>query len=241
MRFTPNIILDAPSFLNPDHERTLSLRGKKAPMIENFTVIKDVYEAIDLTDNDLRILGNLPKLTRIKTLLVAKNRIQNIQDDFYTTVPKLTSLSLVSNKILNFKSLLPLKELKNLENLYLLNNPISQKDNYRLKIIWLLPSLKILDFNKIKESERTQAKNLFGDSITNINQIDSNFFNDDINNNNNNEDIDIDHDEEQVHTILKKLTEEDRIALKEELKTATSLRQIDTIETALRNGYIKRV
>lgn len=234
MRLTPNVILDAPSFSNPEHERTISLRGLKIPMIENFTVTKDVNEAIDLTDNDIKILGNLPILTRLKTLLLAKNRVLSIQDDFHTTVPMLESLSLVSNSISSFSTLTPLRNCKRLKNLYLKNNPISQNEHYRLLIIWLIPQLQIFDFSKIKNAERIQAEELFGEYETpselasSLLAIKSKTL----------VDGETDKDEAQIKDVLKKLTEEDRTRLKQELKTATSLREIDRIETALKSGYI---
>ncbi|ODQ58051.1 hypothetical protein WICANDRAFT_45418 [Wickerhamomyces anomalus NRRL Y-366-8] len=232
MRLTPNVLLDAPSFINPQHERTLSLRSLKIPMIENFTVTKDVNEAIDLTDNDIKILGNFPILTRLKTLLLAKNRIQTIQDDFYTTVPMLESLSLISNSLASLSSLEPLKNCKRLKNLYILNNHISQQEHYRLFIIWLIPQLKVLDFMKIKDKERTQANELFGEveeptelAKTILNSKPKHI-------------LDNDKDDDQIKDVLKKLSEEDREKLKQQLKTATSLSEIDKIETALKNGYI---
>lgn len=234
MRLTPNVLLDAPSFLNPDHERTLSLRGLKIPMIENFTVTKDVNEALDLTDNDIKILGNLPVLTRLKTLLVAKNRIQSIQDDFYTMVPMLSSLSLIFNSISSLSTLLPLRNCKKLQNLYLQNNPITKEEHYRLLVIWLIPQLKVLDFSKIKDKERSKAQELFGDfeqptelALGYLNQTAKHIV-----------ETDADKDEAQIKDVLKKLTDEDRAKLKEELKTATSLREIDRIENALKSGYI---
>jgi U2 small nuclear ribonucleoprotein A' len=34
--------------------------------------------------------------------------------------------------------------------------------NYRQWVIWLLPTVRFLDYQKVKEAERSQAENLFG-------------------------------------------------------------------------------
>lgn len=231
MRLTPNVILDAPSFSNPEHERTVGLRSLKVPMVENLTVTKDVNEAIDLTDNDITILGNFPVLTRLKTLLLAKNRVVSVQDDFYTTVPMLESLSLVSNSISSFSALTPLRNCKRLKNLYLKDNPISQNEHYRLLVIWLIPQLVILDFNKVKTAERTKAEELFGE-FDSPNELASSLLAIQ------SKSLETDKDEAQIKDVLRKLTDDDRTRLKQELKTATSLQEIDRIETALKSGYI---
>lgn len=236
MRLTPNILLDAPSFLNPEHQRTLSLRGLKIPMVENFYVTKDVNEAIDLTDNDIKILGNFPILLRVKTLLLARNRIQSIQDDFTTSVPFLETLSLVSNSISLLSSLRPLQNCKRLHSLYLVNNPVTNQENYRLFVIWLIPQLKVLDFQKIKDQERSKGHELFGESLEEPTDLALKILKENAHLQNT---VDLeDKDEAQIKDVLKKLTQEDREKLKEELKTATSLAEIDRIETALKSGYI---
>ncbi|KAH3663484.1 hypothetical protein WICMUC_005923 [Wickerhamomyces mucosus] len=238
VRLTPNVLLDAPSYTNPEGARTLVLRNLSIPLLENLSVIGDINEVIDLTDNDLVNLGNFPpSLIKLKTLLVANNRIITIQDDFPNSVSHLESLSLISNNINSFNSLLPLKELKYLNNLSLIDNPIvSNEEDYRLFIIWLFPNLKILDFQKIKDFERDQSISLYGKdfkSQTNkaqellqltISSIDRQ--------------KSLNKTQEQVEKVLKKLTDEDKQKLKLELKNATSLVEIDRIENALRNGYI---
>ncbi len=85
---------------------------------------------------------------------------------------------------------------------------------------------------KIKDKERTQANELFGEveeptelAKTILNSKPKHI-------------LDNDKDDDQIKDVLKKLTEEDREKLKQQLKTATSLSEIDKIETALKNGYI---
>ena len=50
-----------------------------------------------------------------------------------------------------------------LERLYLQNNPVCAKPDYRLFVISRLPHLKVLDFQKVKRSERQAAREKFGE------------------------------------------------------------------------------
>jgi len=49
--------------------------------------------------------------------------------------------------------------------LSLLNNPLAKQDHYRLYVIHRVPSLKVLDFRKIKPQERKEAEKRYGPSI----------------------------------------------------------------------------
>jgi Leucine-rich repeat (LRR) protein len=85
-------------------------------------------EAIDLTDNDIAILGNFPLSPHLTTLLLARNRISNIQPTLSRSIPNLTNLSLSQNRISNLVDLEPLVALKKLKHLSLLDNPITSKE-----------------------------------------------------------------------------------------------------------------
>ena len=51
---------------------------------------------------------------------------------------------------------------KSLKRLSLLNNPVTKASNYRLYTIYKIPSLTLLDFQKVKDSERKMASEVFG-------------------------------------------------------------------------------
>ena len=85
-------------------------------------------EAIDLTDNDIATLGNFPLSSHLTTLLLARNRISNIQPTLSRSIPNLTNLSLTQNRISNLADLEPLVALKKLTHLSLLDNPITSKE-----------------------------------------------------------------------------------------------------------------
>lgn len=46
------------------------------------------------------------------------------------------------------------------------SKPLTLIQNYRLWVIWLIPSVRFLDFQKVKDAERTRAAELFGASLS---------------------------------------------------------------------------
>lgn len=118
-------------------------------------------DAIDFTNNDLRVLGNFPRLIRLQHLLLNNNRISKVETGLGQYVPNLHSIILTNNSIHELGDLEPLTELKNLTHLSLLDNPVTKKQYYRLYLIYKLPNLRVLDFNKVKLSEKQEAAALF--------------------------------------------------------------------------------
>lgn len=161
VKLTPELLAQASAGLNPVKERQLDLRGYKIPAIENLGVTKDQHDAIDLTDNSITILGNLPLLKRLRTLLIANNRTTSISPSIHLSVPNLTTLVLTGNAILELGDLEPLKELKKLQYLSLLGNPVREKKWYREWLAWRIPSLRVLDFQRIRDKERQTGKSVF--------------------------------------------------------------------------------
>ena len=44
-------------------------------------------------------------------------------------------------------------------------------ENYRYFIIWLIPSLKVLDFKKVKQVERETSEDMFGTNRDEFNSL----------------------------------------------------------------------
>ena len=59
----------------------------------------DQFECIDLTDNDIVKLEELPGLQRLESLMLANNRVQKVDEKFGLLCPKLTTLILTNNRI----------------------------------------------------------------------------------------------------------------------------------------------
>ncbi|SCP04808.1 U2 small nuclear ribonucleoprotein A', putative [Plasmodium ovale] len=157
MRITVDMINEAYQTTNPVNESTISLRGNKISVIENLGVTKDYFECIDLSDNEIIKLNNIPCLQRLKTLILCNNKIARIDSDIFENIPNLNSLVLTNNKIEKLTDLNSLFKAKNLTRLSLLENSVSKLENYREYLIYNLPSLRYLDFIKIKTKDREAA------------------------------------------------------------------------------------
>ena len=135
--------------------------GHKIPTIENLGVAGPC-DAIDFTDNDITSLTNFPLSPRLNTLLCARNRIQSVDKRLGEMVPNLTTLVLTSNLVKEMGDLEGLSGCGKLTHLSLIENPVAKKEHYRSYVIWLCPSVRFLDFRKVKDVERERAKELFG-------------------------------------------------------------------------------
>lgn len=118
---------------------------------------QDQHDAIDLTDNSITALGNLPLLKRLRTLLLANNRVSSISSSINLSVPNLTTLVLTANSITELGDLEPFKELKNLKYLSLIGNPVREKKWYREWLAWKIPSLRVLDFQRVRDKVRQKS------------------------------------------------------------------------------------
>ncbi|OOF91430.1 hypothetical protein ASPCADRAFT_211240 [Aspergillus carbonarius ITEM 5010] len=161
MRLTVELIQNSLSYINPLKDRELDLRGHKIPAIENLGIAKD-QDAIDLTDNDITSLGNFPFFPRLRTLLLARNRVKQIQPTIASAIPNLSALVLAANNMSELADLDPLRNLSSLTHLVLIENPVTRKEHYRYYVIWRIPSVRFLDYQKVKDAEREKATELFG-------------------------------------------------------------------------------
>ena len=128
----------------------------------------DQFECIDLTENDITKLEELPKLTRLETLLLANNKVTAIDPDFAEMCPKLDSIMLTNNRLCRLEDVDILATCKTLTRLSLLGNLVCNLPNYRLYTVHKIPSLRVLDFQMVTQEERLMAKKLFGHSEENL-------------------------------------------------------------------------
>eukprot|EP00236_Picocystis_salinarum_P003191 CAMPEP_0183829092 /NCGR_PEP_ID=MMETSP0807_2-20130328/3129_1 /TAXON_ID=88271 /ORGANISM="Picocystis salinarum, Strain CCMP1897" /LENGTH=247 /DNA_ID=CAMNT_0026074299 /DNA_START=54 /DNA_END=797 /DNA_ORIENTATION=- len=161
-KLTADLVLESPQGLNPVGDYELDLRRNKLAVIENLGATRDQFESIDLSENEIMRLDGFPKLHKLEQLLLHRNRIYRIERRIGESVPNLARLILTGNKISNLQDLDPLEVLHKLEMLSLLDNPVTKKPHYRLYAIYKIPSLRVLDFQKVRDAEREEAKELFG-------------------------------------------------------------------------------
>lgn len=68
-------------------EYELDLRGNKLGAIENLAVTHDIFDCLDLSDNDIVRLEGFPPLKKLKTLLLHNNRITRLDRDIGSALP----------------------------------------------------------------------------------------------------------------------------------------------------------
>ncbi|KFA77189.1 hypothetical protein S40288_04593 [Stachybotrys chartarum IBT 40288] len=232
MRLTAELIKGSLSYLNPLKERELDLRGHRITVIENLGVAGP-HDAIDFTDNDIQVLGNFPLSPRITTLLLARNRVASIQGSLANSIPNLTNLVLASNSLAELADLDALGAFPRLTHLVLAENPVAKKEHYRYWVLWRCPSVRFLDFQKVKQAEREKGVELFGttEQPTELaQQIMS-------------------RKTRTVHASTNgsasssklsriKLTDEEKKQLQERIRKATSLQEIIALEKELNEGRL---
>ena len=102
-----------------------------------------------MTENDITRLEELPKLTRLETLMLANNKIAVIDPDFAEMCPKLDSIILTNNRLSKFEDIDILATCMTLSRLSLLGNLVCNLPNYRLYTVHKIPNLKVLDFQMV--------------------------------------------------------------------------------------------
>jgi len=225
VRLTAELIITSPNFVNTLKERELDLRGNKIAQIENLGATEDQYDILDFSDNDITRLEGFPLLNRLSSLLLNNNRVTTFASGLGTKLPNLETLILTNNRVENLADLDPLVECKKLQCFSLLRNPVIKHKHYRLYVIFKLPSVRILDFQKVKAKERVEANKLF-DSETGAKLVSS---------------ISQTKTQPTIATnTAAALTEEQRSAMQEMLVNAKSSEEIQRLERAIRSGKIPK-
>jgi U2 small nuclear ribonucleoprotein A' len=103
-------------------------RRKEETIADSFFAIAQPHDAIDFTDNDIQVLGNFPLSPRITTLLLARNRVANIQPTAAAAVPNLRNLVLASNSLAELADVDALGTFTQLTHLVLADNPVTKKE-----------------------------------------------------------------------------------------------------------------
>lgn len=93
-----------------------------------FSTLLQPHDAIDLTDNDVQLLGNFPLSPRLRTLLLARNRVAAIQPTLPGAVPNLRNLVLAGNSLAELADLDVLGRFPRLTHLVLMDNPVTKKE-----------------------------------------------------------------------------------------------------------------
>ncbi|KNE66545.1 hypothetical protein AMAG_11675 [Allomyces macrogynus ATCC 38327] len=166
VKLTADLISHTDTFLNALGERELDLRGLRIPAIENLGAARDTLDTLNLTDNDVRSVSGFPRMPRLTALMLAHNRVTRIDADAGSALPNLHTLILSHNAIAELGDLDALSAFPSLVRLSLVGNPVTRRPDYRLYAIHRAPSVRVLDFAKVRDVERKAARDLFVNAKT---------------------------------------------------------------------------
>jgi U2 small nuclear ribonucleoprotein A' len=99
VKISADLISRSAQYLNAVKEFQLDLRGYKIIEIENLVATNDQFGCIDLTDNAISKLENLPRLNRLRSLILINNRVSKVEPNFGINCPYLENLTLTNNKV----------------------------------------------------------------------------------------------------------------------------------------------
>ena len=98
---------------------------------------------LNLWGNNIDDISLLSEMPLLEIISLSMNHIKDLS--VFSNLKNLKELYLKDNKISDFNQLEYLKNCPKLEILYLSDNPISKEQNYRKKVLEILPHLKKLD------------------------------------------------------------------------------------------------
>ena len=110
--------------------------------------MQNFFECIDLSDNEIRKLANFSYLDRLTSLIASNNRIRAVTD-LEDSLPNLENLFLMNNKLGELTEIAKLGKCRKLQRLTLVNNLVTEVPHYRMFVIARIPSLRVLDFQKV--------------------------------------------------------------------------------------------
>ncbi|ORZ41435.1 hypothetical protein BCR44DRAFT_1494941 [Catenaria anguillulae PL171] len=111
-----------------------------------------------LAQNQLTNLAFVKGKFGLETLHLRENLISSLKPFADSGLSKLTYLNLRNNKIDEFDEIDHLRPLKALIKLNLQENPVCEKESYRLNVVYRLPKLQVLDKEPINPDEREEGE-----------------------------------------------------------------------------------
>jgi len=222
MRITIDILKYGEVAITAAAEREYRLRGLRIPVIENLGIIGDAYECLNLSDNSLVTLGGFPRLEMLQTLILSNNQIKRIVPGLGRSLPNLKNLILMQNQINSVKDLEALADIPSLVRVALVGCPVCKEPGYRHFVISKLPKLRSLDFQKVKQLERKEAELHYGK-------------------NENTEPKEFVPGEQPEETAqYTDMTDEQKNRIKEALKKAQTIEEVERLELMLQSGRIPK-
>lgn len=123
----------------------------------NFTQQFNNLTHLILSFNQLQNVFSIEHCPGLIVLDLSYNCITNIEN--LSRLLSLQKLFLHFNQIAQIEDLVPLYEIKNIQELTLRGNPVGENEKEKYDIINNIPSLKVLNDQKINSSDRKPGKN----------------------------------------------------------------------------------
>lgn len=119
--------------------------------------MQDSIDCIDFSCNEISRLENFPVMRRVGTLLLGNNQISRISSTLQAALPTLHTAVLTNNRIASFAEVDALATVSSLRRLSLMGNPVARRPQFRSYVIFRMPHLVELDFEKVRKRERIAA------------------------------------------------------------------------------------
>ncbi|KAL8576945.1 hypothetical protein ACOMHN_024221 [Nucella lapillus] len=158
---TDNTINDICGLENCRRLRHLSLAHNQIKTIEGLNNLPLRY--LNLCHNKITKIENLESLTNLQTLNLAGNRVRSLQG--LANHDLLETIDLEDNEVIDVAEVAHIQKLRMLRELNLLRNHIQELPDYRLAILFRIPSLTELDRHRVEVEEKVSAKNMFDASL----------------------------------------------------------------------------
>lgn len=231
-----NQVFDAPSYLadhfNGEYDTDKVVILRDASIITDTTMLKQSLDrlpgdckVLDMTNNDLVMVPPLTSRRSIHTVLLGRNRIKKLDGSLLP--PNVMKVSLANNEINNLADLEGLQTApKSLKNLCLRGNDVCYLAGYRQFAISKCPQLEVLDFQKVTRKERLQDTSVPREAQQRV--PDQRIMDSEVSGGKKR-----DKHMELLGTVVKKMDEKTRNEIKEQLGNATTLDEIERLESLL--------
>lgn len=252
MKLTPPVLRNAPNVISPEGKLTVVLRNLEIPYIENLELTNDSVQALDLTNNQITCLCDVPSRPDLEVLLLGNNNISSVGTN---GLLPLRSLLLANNNVGQLSDLVPLRQFDLLETLLMMGNPVTAAHHYRLFVVWLLPSVRVLDCAKVKAAERAAAQDLFGPSFDEATPAATALLHGKSGDGASSSGVGApstgtsagacateatagSKDERLINSTVQRLSAEEKAELVAQLERAQTMEEMERIQQALKNGYV---
>lgn len=117
---------------------------------------------LNLWGNDLGDITVIKDMPNLEVVSLSVNKIKTLKE--FGCLKLLRELYLRKNLVSSMDEVAFLSKCPNLTTLWLNENPVADTQNYRLKVIRLIPQLNKLDDKVVTDEERELAESLLGDN-----------------------------------------------------------------------------